>query len=134
MEFLKCKLIYEIWRGVLVTGSHSNYFYSASSCPQMRLRIASYYGIDTRYSIRTRLVLMRRLTVQCDKIVVNKIRYNARLKIQDACRCRRLRLPASSPRHRRGALGPPSQLLQFMDSKRGRTLTAYKFPFRLDIV
>jgi len=44
--------------------------------------------------------------VQCDKIVVNKIRYNARLKIQDVCRSRRLRLPASSPRHRLGGAGP----------------------------
>src|SRR6218665_2953385 len=115
-------------------GSHSNYLYSASSCPQMRLRTALYYEIGTRYSIQSRLVLMIRLTVQVDKIVVNKIRYSARLKFQDVCRSRRLGLPASSPRHCRSGAGPPSQLLLFMDSKRWETLTVYKFQLQLDIV
>src|SRR6218665_817339 len=114
-------------------GSHSNYLYSASSCPQMRLRIASYYEIGTRYSIQSRLVLMIRLTVQVDKIVVNKI-VGAKLKSQMFVAAGGW---ASLPPHHGiavAARGPPSQLLQFMDSKRWETLTVYKFQLRLDIV
>src|SRR6218665_1891674 len=114
----------------------SNYLYSASSCPQMRLRIASYYEIGTRYSIQSRLVLMIRLTVQVDKIVVNKIRYIVGAKLKSKMFVAAGGCSSLPPHHgiAVAARGPPSQLLQFMDSKRWETSTVYKFQLRLDIV
>jgi len=102
----------------------------------MRLRTASYYEIGTRYSIQSRLVLMIRLTVQVDKIVVNKIRYIVGAKLKSKMFVAAGGWASLPPHHgiAVAARGPPSQLLQFMDSKRWETLTVYKFQLRLDIV